>query len=68
MEPLTPERIRERAIIIEESDVLCPCGANPRAGVQNGCGGRVAADPAWFVDSYCEDGAMMAVVRCPLCW
>jgi len=61
-------RITERAIIIEESDVLCPCGADPRAGVRNGCGGRAARDPRWFVDLVNTPNGPRATVRCPECW
>lgn len=69
MNILTDDQIRERAILIEESDVLCACGANPRGGIRNGCGGRAARDPAWFVASVLDtDGeTRLAVVRCPRC-
>lgn len=56
---LTPEQMAA----VNDSDVLCCCGADPR---------KAASLAGWFIDLYPihlgRDVVTVATVRCPECW
>jgi len=49
----------EQLEAVNDSDVLCECGKNPREAETLG---------GWFIDTVQVDGDRLAVVRCPACW
>ncbi len=53
---MTPEQLEA----VNDSDVLCSCGANPR---------EAESLSGWFVETrLVELDLSIAVVRCPRCW
>ena len=52
---MTPEQLEA----VNDSDALCPCGANPR---------EAAHPDGWFVDTILTPDGCIAQVACPECW
>lgn len=52
---MTPEQLEA----VNDSDVRCPCGANPR---------DAASLKGWFVDTVLTPEGRTAHVACPECW
>ncbi len=52
---MTPEQLEA----VNDSDVLCSCGANPR---------EAKSLTGWFVDTVLTPNGREAQVACPRCW
>ena len=55
METMTIDQLE----VVNDSDALCACGANPRAA---------GSLDGWFIDTIVTPGGRVAQVRCPDCW